>query len=311
MVRTAEAQADAQAYQPDRQLRQAASSGPRRAVVDVDALRQTVLRKRLHQCRLHAFSALVGQCQQQDVVARVVVKDGQWVAAPAIVHPDVPLEVHLPQGIGVGMLKAQLRCGGLARLDADAPVAVQDVGDGAGGDGNLLAAFEQMGDFAPAPGRMGITHGKHLRFKRRIAAFGAVFRATWPVFDAVAFKPFVGGFAANAEATAKLADVAVRQACQGEEFAALLGHGRGSLGHRFSPSFGTVKVLPMSPHMCHPCLRTCVTHVCAHVLPMSPGLYRVATIVYVNGEIVGSPVLICGKGRALYQALSLRGFFQR
>ena len=160
-----------------------------------------------------------------------------------------------------------------------------------------------MGDFAPAPSGVGIAYGKCQCFKRRIAAFGAVFRATRPVFDAVAFKPFVGGFAADAEAAAKFADVAVGQACQGEEFAALLGHGRGSPGHRFSPSFGTVKVLPMSPHMCHPCLRTCVTYV--------SGLYRVATIVYVNGEIVGSPVLICGKGRALYQALSLRGFFQR
>ena len=59
VVRTAEAQADAQVYQPDRQLRQAASPGPRRAVVDVDAFRQALLCKRLQQCRLHAFPALV------------------------------------------------------------------------------------------------------------------------------------------------------------------------------------------------------------------------------------------------------------
>ena len=64
MVGAAEAQADAQAYQPNRQLCQTAPSAPRCAVVDVDALRQTVLCKRLHQRRLHAFSALVGQCQQ-------------------------------------------------------------------------------------------------------------------------------------------------------------------------------------------------------------------------------------------------------
>ena len=64
------------------------------------------------------------------------------MATPAVVHPDVPLEVHLPQGIGVGMLKAQPRCGGLARLLADATVAVQNVGDGAGGDGNLMVALE-------------------------------------------------------------------------------------------------------------------------------------------------------------------------
>ena len=206
VVGAAEAQADAQAYQPDCQLRQAAPSAPGRAVVDVDALRQAVLCKRLYQRRLHAFPALVGQCQQEDVVARVVVQDGQWVAASAVVHPDVSFEIHLPQGIGVGMLETLPRRRRLARLGADTPVAVQDVGDGAGGDVDFLVALEQVGDFAPTPGRMGIAHGKYLRFKRRIAALGAVFRTARPAFDAVAFKPFVGGFAANAEAAAKLAE---------------------------------------------------------------------------------------------------------
>ena len=194
----------------------------------------------------------------------------------------VPLEIHLPQGIGPGVFKALPGRGGLARLRTDAVVAVQDAGDCTGCDGNLLITHENMGDFASAPGGMGITHGEYLSLQGGIAAFGTVFGTVGLVFSRVACKPFAGGFAADAKAAAELAEVAGGLLGEGKEFLTLLVHGKGSPGHRVLRRWDGKSV----------------TYVLAHLLPHVSGLYRRAGVV--AGIQIPKNVCLCLVWKEVY-----------
>ena len=184
----------------------------------------------------------------------MVVKYRQRVATAVVSQTEVPLEIHLPQGIGAGVFKTLPGRGGLARLRTDAVMAVQDAGDCTGCDGNLLITHENMGDFASTPGGMGITHGEYLSLQGGIAAFGTVFGTAGLVFSRAANKPFVSGFAADAKAAAELAEVAGGLLGEGKKFLTLLVHGKGSPGHRVLRRWDGKSV----------------THVLAHLLPMCP-----------------------------------------
>ena len=54
---------------------------------------------------LHGGGALIGTGRQAEGIARMVIEDGQRVAAPGAAGP-AGFEVHLPQGVGVRVLKA-------------------------------------------------------------------------------------------------------------------------------------------------------------------------------------------------------------
>ncbi len=79
----------------------------------------------------HAHTFLAGAGAQRHVEARMVVQQGQWVAAPArCVH--VALEVDLPQRIGALVLEALPGLGCLRSLGGDQAMAMQDGRDRAG-----------------------------------------------------------------------------------------------------------------------------------------------------------------------------------
>ena len=91
----------------------------------------------------------------------------------------------------------------------DASVAVQYGGDGAGGDVYAVLALQYAGDFAAAPCGMFVAYGEYLLFGLVGGLLRAVVRTAGLFLGAVAFEPFVGGFAADAELSAQTADVAV------------------------------------------------------------------------------------------------------
>ena len=151
---------------------------------------------------------LVCQGAQDDVVARSVVDNGQRVAAAAV-GGKMAFEIHLPQCVGVGMLETLPVVCRMGVFVNDASVAVQYGGDGAGGDVYAVLALQYAGDFAAAPCGMFVAYGEYLLFGSAACLLRAVVRTAGLFLGAVAFEPFVGGFAADAELSAQTADVAV------------------------------------------------------------------------------------------------------
>lgn len=108
VVRARVTDPDAQAHQPDGQLRLAAELiAPRLAVVHRHPIRQAVLAKGLRERLLNGGTTLPGQGTQCDAKARVIIDDIERVATPAKAKPHVAFEVHLPQTTGVRVLEAR------------------------------------------------------------------------------------------------------------------------------------------------------------------------------------------------------------
>ena len=142
VVGPAVADGDAQAAQPDgeRGVGMGRVIAPGTAVVDQETVGQPIALEDRDQVGLHGRGALVGTGRQAEGVARVVVEDGQRVAAPSAAGP-AGFEVHLPQGVGVRMLKALegARLAGPLR-GVQGAMPPQDRGDG-GGRGQRLDAL--------------------------------------------------------------------------------------------------------------------------------------------------------------------------
>ena len=155
VVGPAVADGDAQAAQPDgeRGVGMRRSLAPGTAIVDQQAVGQPVALEGCHQVGAHGRGALVGTGGQAEGVARVVVEDGEGMAAPGAAGP-AGFEVHLPQSVGVRVLKAlegARLAGPLRRIQGVVPP--QDRGDG-GGRGQRLDALagQQHPQLARAPG---------------------------------------------------------------------------------------------------------------------------------------------------------------
>ena len=124
------ADGDAQAQQPDpeRGVGIARPVAPRRAVVEHHAPRQAVTLERGHQAGLDRGPALVRAGLQTEREARMVIEQGERMAAPGVVG-EVSLEVHLPEFVGPVPLEADHRVRREQLALVQAPVAAQNRGD--------------------------------------------------------------------------------------------------------------------------------------------------------------------------------------
>ena len=110
MIGSAVQDSDAELEQPHAEPGPALAGGiaPRVAVVDEEGLRQAVAAERQLQPVLHGAALLVGAGRKAQIVARMVVDHGQRMASAAARKRHVALEVHLPEQVGRGLLKAQV-----------------------------------------------------------------------------------------------------------------------------------------------------------------------------------------------------------
>ena len=113
--------ANAQANKPYAKLRQRAlrCATPGRAIVGLNTPRQAVALKTLLQPLLRCLPPLVGTSLQNQVVARMVIHNRQWVTAPGK-RRKVALKVYLPELVGRLVLEALPRLCGLASRRARA-----------------------------------------------------------------------------------------------------------------------------------------------------------------------------------------------
>ncbi len=138
-------------------------------MVAEDLPRQPVATERLHQQGPDGAAVLARARLQGDVVARMVVQDRQRVAAPAVVQAYPPLEVHLPQVVGLASLEALHASAPLSRSGAQKPVAPEDAAHRAGRRQRALEALV-LEDLAASPYRMLATQPKHSALQSRAAA---------------------------------------------------------------------------------------------------------------------------------------------
>lgn len=154
---TAEAHPHAQAYEPDREGRNAmpgARTAPGLAVIHIDPLGQAVVSERCFQHRLHLRAALSLACMQRHRVAGVVVQHGERMAA-LLAQRKVALEVHLPQCVGHRMFEAVITRALTRARRMQLPMPAQDVCDGARmRDIGVAQMLQTCGDLAPTPYRM-------------------------------------------------------------------------------------------------------------------------------------------------------------
>src|SRR6476620_10214333 len=160
MIRTAVTHANAQAQQPDGQIRQAMSwharTAPGRAIVSVDAYWQAITAKRAGKRFLHCGGVGAPASCKQQVKAGVIIDERERMAPPGR-RVEVALEIDLPEGVGQGMLKALpgSRRGGSCGTDQAMPV--QDRRYRAWWRHLGMAQFAQScSDLAPAPGGMSL-----------------------------------------------------------------------------------------------------------------------------------------------------------
>jgi hypothetical protein len=191
----------------------------------------------------------------------MVVQQGQGIATSRG-HAEVALEVDLPQGVGVFVLEAMPVFAGQAGLGRDEPVAMQDVGHGAGG-GNVAHAQvgQSAGDLAPAPGGvcvaqlddglLEVVRAARGRVQRPRAARGTCLGDT---LLRIALEQRIAGLGADAESPAQLTPIG--SVLQGQFHELSLGvHQVSRLpGHRALPR-------AYRPRKCFLCPRTPVTQV--------------------------------------------------
>jgi len=230
MVRSTMADRDAQPEEPDAQLGVRRFAGaPRRTVVAEDAIGQTEASEDRDEALGHRVSPLVFASEQADGVARVIVEDGQRMAA-ARVQGEVTFKVDLPERVGFGMLEA-LKVAWLTSPLAEPAMSTQDGGDGARrGHMAMPERLQSSAEFATTPSGMLLA-----KLKNGGLDLGGGFswrgmgntRAVVQVVDvagSVAVEPLVGGGATDAEATTKLGEIGSLDGGETDKLVSL-GHG--------------------------------------------------------------------------------------
>ena len=199
---------NAQADEPDGQGREGAEGErdtPRGAIIHQHAVGQAIAAEGLRQVGLDGDALFIGTGVETEGEAGAVVQHGQGVA-PASGHGEMAFEIHLPQGIGGGVLEALPRPlgGGRGRREPGGPA--ENRGDGARGRHRGIAQGLETGvQLAAAPrGVLGAQLEDH-RFERGGGAVGHLVRAAGVIGEAreacrrIAGQPFIGGGGADLE----------------------------------------------------------------------------------------------------------------
>lgn len=105
---------------------------PGRAVVGRDTVRESVAAEGVGKCAFHGVALLIGAGAQTEIESGVVIEDGQGVAALAVVHGDMPFEIHLQERVGSGVLETLKGWMSVGAGRVDAPVSKHNGVDGTG-----------------------------------------------------------------------------------------------------------------------------------------------------------------------------------
>lgn len=199
---------------------------PRGAVVHGHPFRQAVAPEGLCEAAPDRLPALVGAGPKNQCETRMVVQSRKGVASSEP-HREMPLEVHLPQAVGRGVLEPPPRRV-FGRFGWIKPmITAEYLRHRAGaGESFMTHIFQPPLDLAGSPGGMLVPHRqrKALDFRRNPLGRGKrsprdIHQARLP-FLAVAAEPFVGRLAADFKTLAKLANVGVFMRGQNDKFLA-------------------------------------------------------------------------------------------
>ncbi len=218
-------EADPQSREPDAELGEAMSgeAAPWRAIIDEYALGQAIAAEGRGQDLFDSGALLIGTRVQGEIEPGVVVEHGQGMT-PSGRSGEVTLEVHLPKGVGLGVLEA-LPGAVLARLlRINEAVTVQDGRQGAGaGDLAVAERGEATVQLSPTPAVLQVQRDGR-RFQRRVCVSRRVMRPARAVlqsciaFAQIAMEQFVARLGADVEASAKGPTIDSRLAHQHDEF---------------------------------------------------------------------------------------------
>ncbi len=198
----------------------AAARSPGRAVVRQHAPRQSVAPEHAFQPLTYRLGALVAARAQFQRITRMVVEDGQRMAA-SLAKREMALEIHLPQIVRPGVLEADMvpRLPGARAVQR--AVASQDRGD-RGGRRNIrhVPHLQDAPDLAATPGRILAPHPQHLRLHRFGGPGRAGQRTPRPIgqpaiaVSAKANYPLIPRLRADPETPTKLPLVRIRHRSQ-------------------------------------------------------------------------------------------------
>ncbi len=184
---------------------------PRRAVIHEHGFRQAIAPKRDLELPLHCVALFVGTGRKTNRKARMVIHDGQGMAARLVRQRYPALEVDLPQQIRCFHLKALV---GAARRDwrLDPAVTAQDSMHGRQRWWRDPHVLKTTRDLARPPCRMRVTHRQYMLFHHGLATARAPMWTTRPVRQLFiarfpALDPFVANIRADPEPAAKFAPV--------------------------------------------------------------------------------------------------------
>lgn len=157
----------------------------------------------------HRLFPLVPAGTQPHAVPRVVVQHRQRMAASPAHHRNMPLEVHLPQVVGLRLLEPRPRLRCRRGLLGDLSVPVQDRRDRAGRGQLRHAAIRQpLLQLASTPSRMACACFQHALLHRVGRALGRVCWTPRPITQVFSRQrprqPLVPGLAADTKPTAQL-----------------------------------------------------------------------------------------------------------
>ena len=199
MVRTAKADLDTQSDQPDcqpGQLSRLAGGSPGRAVIRIDADRQTIAPEYIDQSSLNRAGALSATGLQGEIETGMIIQHGQRMAK-AFAGWKVPLEIHLPEIIGCGMLKALPRGCRRRSLEGNQLMSVQDVCHRARGKQGEPQILQASAQFAATPAGMFLPQIDNCLLEHLARQSWAglrssrTIRQTRPTFGFIASQPFV------------------------------------------------------------------------------------------------------------------------
>ena len=159
-------------------------STPRRTIVHQHPFRQPVALKDAFQMVFHPAGALRMAGSQAHQEARMIVQHGERMTHRTVHHLEVPLEVHLPQLVGLRHLKPLHRPVLLPLVRRQHVMATQDGRDRAGRRHRLHALLQQLPlDLAPTPRRMFRAHFEHSPLRPGATPARAVLGATTTIIQ--------------------------------------------------------------------------------------------------------------------------------
>ncbi len=250
---------------------------PRRPVVHHHAFRQAVPAEDVGEPLTNRLGSFIATCLQPQRKAGVVIQHGESMAT-ALPQCKVPFEVHLPQLVGLQMLKALPSpvFGALGRIYP--AMTPQYGGDRAWARQQLMPPGRQPGpQLTPAPGRMSIPYFQHHLFNLRPGASRGMMRASrqinQPSFSVSTepLQPLIASRRADAKAAALLSQVSVFPLGQLHKLFPLRHHGHLFPRHAYLHTHRSCQLSAWCP----PCLRTCVSYVPGPYTPLQRGIWPV------------------------------------